>query len=103
MEITESVVNGTPVLALQGRLDGIAAPGVGQKIAALLAGADGSSCFLHMPPAFWGQPDVACLLGSLGKSQGLDKSQGDQGGQPAAGEAFDGLVHVRFRCVPGKA
>ncbi len=37
MEITESVLNGTPVLALQGRLDGIAAPGVGQKIAALLA------------------------------------------------------------------
>jgi anti-sigma B factor antagonist len=37
MEINESVLHGTPVLALRGRLDGIAAPAVEQKITALLA------------------------------------------------------------------
>ena len=37
MEIIESVVNGTPVLTLRGRLDGIAAPAVEEKVEALLA------------------------------------------------------------------
>jgi len=37
MEITESVLNGTPLLVLRGRLDGIAAPAVEEKVAALLA------------------------------------------------------------------
>lgn len=37
MEITDSVLHGTPVLALRGRLDGVAAPSVEQKVAALLA------------------------------------------------------------------
>jgi anti-anti-sigma factor len=37
MEITDSVANGTPVLTLRGRLDGVAAPAVEQKIATLLA------------------------------------------------------------------
>ena len=36
MEIIESVVNGTPVLALRGRLDGITAPVVEEKVDALL-------------------------------------------------------------------
>ncbi|MEX1045262.1 MAG: STAS domain-containing protein [Chthoniobacterales bacterium] len=37
MEIIESVVNGTTVLTLRGRLDGIAAPAVEEKVDALLA------------------------------------------------------------------
>ena len=37
MEIIESVVNGNTVLTLRGRLDGIAAPAVEEKVAALLA------------------------------------------------------------------
>jgi anti-anti-sigma factor len=37
MEIIESVVNGTPVLTLRGRLDGIAAPALEEKVAALPA------------------------------------------------------------------
>jgi anti-anti-sigma factor len=37
MEITESVVNGTLVLSLRGRLDGVAAPALEEKVAALPA------------------------------------------------------------------
>jgi anti-anti-sigma factor len=37
MEIIESVVNGNTVLTLRGRLDGIAAPALEEKVAALLA------------------------------------------------------------------
>lgn len=37
MEITDSVSRGIPVLVLRGRLDGVAAPSVEQKVAALLA------------------------------------------------------------------
>jgi anti-anti-sigma factor len=37
MEITASVVNEIPVLTLRGRLDGLAAPAVEEKVAALLA------------------------------------------------------------------
>lgn len=37
MDITESQINATTVLALSGRLDGLASPAVEQKIDALLA------------------------------------------------------------------
>lgn len=37
MEITDSVLHGIPVLVLRGRLDGVTAPAVEQKIATLLA------------------------------------------------------------------
>ena len=37
MEITESVLHGTPFLVIRGRLDGIAAPAVEEKVATLLA------------------------------------------------------------------
>ena len=37
MEIIESVLHGTPFLVLRGRLDGISAPAVEQKVATLLA------------------------------------------------------------------
>ena len=37
MEITESVLHGTPFLVLRGRLDGLAAPAVEEKVATLLS------------------------------------------------------------------
>jgi anti-anti-sigma factor len=37
MEITESVLHGTPFLVLRGRLDGLTAPAVEEKVATLLS------------------------------------------------------------------
>ena len=37
MEITESVLHGTPFLVLRGRLDGLGAPAVEEKVTALLS------------------------------------------------------------------
>ena len=37
MEITESVLHGIPFLALRGRLDGLSAPAVEEKVATLLS------------------------------------------------------------------
>jgi anti-anti-sigma factor len=38
MDIIETNVNGAAVLAIGGRLDGLASPGLDQKVAAILAG-----------------------------------------------------------------
>lgn len=63
----------------------------------MLACAEGNSCFLLLPSAFWQEPDIAPLLESLGQEGGGQAAVQGTRGVDGEQQAFSGLVHVRFR------